>query len=375
MFTTVILNVFDTVDGEQWEQIARTNLISGVWQQVVVNISPEYFVDWGNGGVGDKNLDVSQIEKINIIIHNNGEDFLRNIYIDDVTAGAAFVPAVDIDNFEGASTVVRSADVGEVTPIGSWREFSADTISVTNKEAHTGTRSLKIEKSGIGWGCGVQYALSGVSDWTDNQVSFWVKIDSLAFTTVVFNVFDAIDGEQWEQIAANNLIQGVWQQIVVNVAPEYFVDNGNGGTGDGFLDVTQIEKFNVIILNNGEDFKRTIYIDDVQLGKQATVTGISKKTAFSLPSDYRLEQNYPNPFNPSTTISYSIPKSGLVELAIYNLLGQKIKVLVNQNIASGTHNVQWNGTDENGWLVASGIYFYRINTSEFNQTRKLMLLK
>lgn len=375
MFTTAILNVFDAVDVEQWEQIAKTNLITGVWQQVVVNISPEYFVDWGNGGVGDKNLDVSQIEKINIIIHNNGEDFLRNIYIDDVTVGAAFVPAVDIDGFEGTSTVVRSKYIGEVTPIGGWREFSADTICVTNEDAHTGTRSLKIDKSGVGWGCGVQYALESVSDWSDNQVSLWVKIDSVAFTTVVFNVFDAVDGEQWEQIAANNLIQGVWQQIVVNIAPEYFVDNGNGGTGDGNLDVTQIEKFNIIILNNGEDFKRSIYIDDVQLGKQATITQVGDKISSFLPSDYRLEQNYPNPFNPSTTISYTIPKSGLVELAIYNLLGQRIKVLVNQNMPVGTHTVQWKGTNENGLPVASGVYIYRISTNEFNQTSKLMLLR
>ena len=85
--------------------------------------------------------------------------------------------------------------------------------------------------------------------------------------------------------------------------------------------------------------------------------------------------NYPNPFNPTTTIEYGIPKASYVTLKIYNLLGQEIKTLVNEQINSGKHSVIWNGTDNNGNKVNSGIYIYTIQAGELRETKKLMLMK
>ncbi|MCK4461399.1 MAG: T9SS type A sorting domain-containing protein, partial [candidate division Zixibacteria bacterium] len=86
-------------------------------------------------------------------------------------------------------------------------------------------------------------------------------------------------------------------------------------------------------------------------------------------------QNYPNPFNPSTTISFNLPNAGQVQLSIFNVLGQKVTTLVDGQYTAGTHEVTWNGTDESGSAVGSGIYFYRITTSDFDQTKKMILMK
>ena len=88
------------------------------------------------------------------------------------------------------------------------------------------------------------------------------------------------------------------------------------------------------------------------------------------PSAYQLNQNYPNPFNPSTVISYSIPRGGLVTVKVYNMIGQEVETLVNQFQSSGSHQVTFNGRS-----LSSGVYFYRINSENFNMVRKMVLLK
>ncbi|MCD6335383.1 MAG: T9SS type A sorting domain-containing protein [Candidatus Latescibacteria bacterium] len=105
------------------------------------------------------------------------------------------------------------------------------------------------------------------------------------------------------------------------------------------------------------------------------------------PRAYALSCNYPNPFNPVTTIAFSIPQpdSRLApaseaaavkcRLFVYNLLGQRVKILVDEVKAPGRHKVQWDGTDESGRRIASGIYFYRLMAGDFVKTRKMLLLQ
>jgi hypothetical protein len=94
-----------------------------------------------------------------------------------------------------------------------------------------------------------------------------------------------------------------------------------------------------------------------------------------LPDTYELSQNYPNPFNPSTTIDFSLPVAGDVTLEIINVLGQRVKVLVNKELAAGNYSAEWNGTNETGQAVASGVYFYRLIADGFSKSRKMLLLK
>ncbi|HQP27399.1 MAG TPA: FlgD immunoglobulin-like domain containing protein, partial [Candidatus Syntrophosphaera sp.] len=88
-----------------------------------------------------------------------------------------------------------------------------------------------------------------------------------------------------------------------------------------------------------------------------------------------LSQNYPNPFNPETTISFSLPASGEANLAVYNLKGQKVKSLVSQILTAGDHSVVWDGRDEQGLPVASGIYFSRLCFSDQTLQKKMVLAK
>jgi hypothetical protein len=93
------------------------------------------------------------------------------------------------------------------------------------------------------------------------------------------------------------------------------------------------------------------------------------------PIEFSLEQNYPNPFNPDCEIKYSLPKDANVCLSIYNLLGQKVRILVDEFQLAGHKTVHWDGTHDNGNAVASGIYFYRIKAGSFTETKKMVLMK
>ncbi|MBL1214561.1 MAG: T9SS type A sorting domain-containing protein [Ignavibacteriae bacterium] len=95
----------------------------------------------------------------------------------------------------------------------------------------------------------------------------------------------------------------------------------------------------------------------------------------TIPKEYSLEQNYPNPFNPSTTISFKLPQAGKVSLTVHNILGELVKTLINSEQSAGTKQVIWNGINESGVPVSSGIYFYRLQTNSFVSTKKMMLMK
>ncbi|KAA3597105.1 MAG: T9SS C-terminal target domain-containing protein [Calditrichaeota bacterium] len=94
-----------------------------------------------------------------------------------------------------------------------------------------------------------------------------------------------------------------------------------------------------------------------------------------IPTEFSLQQNYPNPFNPTTTIRFGIPQRSFTKIVIYNALGQKVKILVNKTLEASYYNLKWNGIDENGNTVSSGIYFVKIESGDFSQVKKMTFLK
>ena len=92
--------------------------------------------------------------------------------------------------------------------------------------------------------------------------------------------------------------------------------------------------------------------------------------AGNIPDRYSISQNYPNPFNPTTKIDFAIPQNGIVKISVYDILGREVSKLVNQNLTAGSYSVDFNGAALN-----SGIYFYRIETKGFTQTKKMLLIK
>jgi hypothetical protein len=97
---------------------------------------------------------------------------------------------------------------------------------------------------------------------------------------------------------------------------------------------------------------------------------VAKETGNQIPLKYNLSQNYPNPFNPSTTISFSLPSKSFVSLKIFDVVGREVATLVSQELSAGNYKQQWNA---NG--MPSGVYFYRLQSGSFTETKKLILLK
>jgi hypothetical protein len=95
----------------------------------------------------------------------------------------------------------------------------------------------------------------------------------------------------------------------------------------------------------------------------------------NLPKEFALAQNYPNPFNPSTIISFDVPTRSRVAVSIYNVLGQKVKSLVDEDMAPGKYTKDWDGTNVTGSKVSSGIYFYKMEAGSFVSTKKMVMLK
>jgi hypothetical protein len=137
-------------------------------------------------------------------------------------------------------------------------------------------------------------------------------------------------------------------------------------------------------LRAGTDANGEILIENMSRIKEYAVpaseniqyyTITRKSGSGTMPLSFRLDQNYPNPFNPVTNISFALSKPCVVSLEIINITGQKVASLVDGTMEAGNHTILWDSRDSNGQPLASGIYFYRLKTGDFIDTKKMMLLK
>ena len=133
---------------------------------------------------------------------------------------------------------------------------------------------------------------------------------------------------------------------------------------EGLAERASVEAFAV---NNTFMFAGT---DDHGVWRRLRPGVVGTEVQFNLPTEYSLSQNYPNPFNPTTTIQYSIPKSGNVKLTVYNFLGEEVVTLVNDFKETGVYKVNFNSKD-----LTSGIYFYRLDAGNYSSVKKMILLK
>ena len=126
----------------------------------------------------------------------------------------------------------------------------------------------------------------------------------------------------------------------------------------------------VIVQNNTDKKVQNVeYIDypSIPVSVGEPVNGV--------PTTFGLSQNYPNPFNPSTSINFAVSQQSFVSLKVFNLLGQEVSTLVSETKGVGLYDIEWNGKDDNGIDVPSGMYLYKMIAGTFVETRKLMLLK
>ena len=102
---------------------------------------------------------------------------------------------------------------------------------------------------------------------------------------------------------------------------------------------------------------------------------VSTVSVKHMPQKFMVEQNYPNPFNPTTEIQYTLPQPEKVEIAIYNILGQKVKTLLSKSEKAGIHKVVWDATNDAGENVGSGFYIYCVKAGSYRAIKKMVLLR
>ncbi|MFQ5499166.1 MAG: PKD domain-containing protein [Candidatus Zixiibacteriota bacterium] len=197
----------------------------------------------------------------------------------------------------------------------------------------------------------------------------------------------------WMSVYGSNITvdgKAIDNNAVIEIYTEAGVLAGHGEYVDSKLKFTAIygqddmDDFTAQYPSTGD--RVSIHIDGVATYPEITFEGEGSRVRLgalstsegdgnALPTSYSLAQNYPNPFNPTTVISFTLPTTGHVELSVYNVLGQKIRTLAAGEMTVGEHQVTWDATDDGGNEVSTGMYFYRLETGDFSETRKMVLMK
>lgn len=197
----------------------------------------------------------------------------------------------------------------------------------------------------------------------------WLHIDCIGTTSNRSAIGASI------RLKASIFGQQTWQMRAITGSP-----TGDRGQNDqrvhfGLGDASVVD---TLVINwpsgNEETYTNVSANQFITVTENSGITGLSENE--DLPSGFLLKQNYPNPFNPSTTIAYFLPASAAITLTVYNMLGQRIRTLIrNEKQAGGEYRVQWNGRDDRGQQVVSGVYFYRLEMGSFQQSRKMLFLR
>ncbi len=228
-----------------------------------------------------------------------------------------------------------------------------------------------------------------VADPQDPNIAY-VTFNGLRWVDPEPRVYRTVDlGAKWENISSN-LPDAPVNAFAVNPADNeqlfvgsdlgaYFsVDNGANWEYIS-SDFPMVSVYDMKIHPIGNylalgTHARSIY----KLNLDQLITGIADDQNQAVPGDFELAQNFPNPFNPSTTIAYKIGASSQVNLTVYNILGKRVKTLVDIRQASGQYQVSWDGTNRTGESVPSGTYFYRLTVSgenSFQLNKKMQLVR
>lgn len=112
-------------------------------------------------------------------------------------------------------------------------------------------------------------------------------------------------------------------------------------------------------------------VDDIEI---TDVTGIEEKQS-EIPAEFALNQNYPNPFSRNTRITFSVPRNDVVKLSLFDLTGRRVRTLANHRFSPGIHSVKWDGKDDRGMIVSSGVYLYRLEVGQYSETKKLTFIR
>ena len=208
-------------------------------------------------------------------------------------------------------------------------------------------------------------------DGSEEWVKETVRLHEYAGQSVEF-AFHSNDNGNWASGVALD-------DIKLGMTP-FWISSSSEGT----IQFQGVETFNFSLstseLNDGE-YSATVVIEDIYqslsdtLLVNLTVDGSLGVDKDVIPEKFILYQNYPNPFNPSTDIKFSLPSTERVHLVVYDLLGNVVREMVNEELNAGMHTYKWIGENQNGSMVSAGMYFYKIKAGPHTHTKKMILLK
>lgn len=177
------------------------------------------------------------------------------------------------------------------------------------------------------------------------------------------------------RIAPERFDESTWTSASLFISPpipepagtEQFVSIDNLNPGQIYF--TAIKSYdmsgNASVISNIDSAEARINIS----------TDIDDDMNNGLPGSFALGQNYPNPFNPTTSINFSLPRQSLVDLSVYNIEGKKVATLITGDYPAGEHSIEWDGTTSSGRPAATGVYFYRLTSESYSDTKKMVMLK
>lgn len=262
------------------------------------------------------------------------------------------------------STVVSNLIDDFENGIGKWQ--SDNRWVVTQSNAPTGKLSLKSSQGNYAnnidsW---VEYK-SGfdLSQLHEAHISYYTRYAIQLEHDFGYVQASADGGQTWQQLG--NPYTGTlnsWNKDTRSLT---------AFCGPGFTDV----RIRFRLVTDATGVASGWYIDDVNLFPYESQTAVTREEINPFPQQFILYDNYPNPFNAQTVIEYQLPQAGSVKLMVYNLLGQEMKTLINKNHEAGRFNLIWDGKDNLGQAVPSGVYFYRIRAEGFTETKKMLLLQ
>ena len=358
-----------TDEGNTWTQISSAFQSFDV-MSLCFNTSGEFFAGTFGGGIY-KSTDSGTSWKA---INGSGNNQLTNLNVYSV---AALKNNVILAGTSGDGIFI-SKDDGS-----TWNQTSVTGAAIfaftsdNNGNIYAGTNG-NITGSG-----GVMLSTDNGSSWTSTGLA---SINVQSLTLGLYNklfagssygkgIFSSTNqGKTWSSpaLSNNNILAMIMNQSGTLFAGTdangvyASIDNGTNWI-QASTNLTDQYILSLAVDNNGILFAGTDANGVFRTGNVATSV---KNTGSNLPTSYTLYQNYPNPFNPSTIISYSIPKSSMVTIKVYDVLGREIETLVNEQKIPGNYNITFNAGK-----LASGVYLYRIQAGNFWETKKMMLLK
>jgi len=245
--------------------------------------------------------------------------------------------------------------------------LNADTWLVADDAGHAINKTIN---GGINWAY-LDFTNIGMSPaslyFINDTIGF-----SLDYDGKIFKSTNA--GNNWFKIDSIPNVNFLWSEIKFANEKTGYIANGSGTyktTNGGY-------NWNLQVLNNRLGFY-SLYLlnaDTVFVGGnngfiyKTTTGGEVYNPVRIVPDNYSLSQNYPNPFNPVTTIKYQVPRAGIVKIEVFDIAGRRIQTLVNNNLQPDFYEVTFNGSSH-----ASGVYFYRLQSGDFVQTKRMVLIK